>query len=97
VGRGMAMDKIDNIKSLAQSLRLPVFEAYTEYVKPGISIEDALVILMSGEYERRHDVLVKRRIRDANLPNGKTIDTFELVPSIPHLKEEQVQSLIRAC
>ena len=88
------MDKIDNIKNLAQSLRLPVFEAYAEYVKPGMSIEDALTTLMSQEYERRRDVLVKRRIRDANLPNGKTIDTFELTPSIPHLKEEQVQSLI---
>jgi len=37
--------------------------------------------------------LVKRRIRDAGLPNGKTIDTFKLVPSIPHLKEEQILSL----
>ena len=88
------MDNSDNIKSLAQSLKLPVFEAYTEYVKPGMSVKEALTLLMSQECERRHDSLVKRRIRDAGLPNGKTIDTFKLAPSIPHLKEDQVQSLM---
>ena len=83
----------NSVKSLAQSLRLPVFEEYADYVKPGMTIEEALVALMSEECGRRHDSLVKRRIRDAGLPNGKTIDTFKLVPSIPHLKEEQLRSL----
>lgn len=82
------------IKDLAQALRLPAFESYAEYVKPGMPIEEALIAVMSQECERRHDSLVKRRIRDAGLPNGKTIDTFKLVPSIPHLKEAQVESLI---
>ena len=81
------MKNSNDIKSLAQSLKLPVFESYTEYVKPDMPIEEALIVLMSQEYERRHDALVKRRIRDAGLPNGKTIDTFKLVPSIPHLKK----------
>lgn len=88
------MDNNDNIKSLARSLKLPVFEAYAEYVKPDMSVTEALALLMSQEYARRHDALVMRRIRDAELPNGKTIDTFKLVPSIPHLKEEQVLSLL---
>jgi DNA replication protein DnaC len=83
----------DSIGSLARSLRLPVFEAYAEHVRPGMSVEDALVALMSLECARRHDSLVKRRVRDAGLPNGKTIDTFKLVPSIPHLKKEQVGAL----
>lgn len=87
------MDSPVSVKTLAQSLRMPVFEAYTDYIKPGMSIEDALTLLMAEECARRHDALVKRRIRDAGLPNGKTIDTFKLVASIPHLKEEQVQSL----
>ena len=87
------MKNSDSLKSLAQSLRIPVFEAYTEYVNPGMSIEEALITLMSEECSRRSDSLIKRRIRDAGLPNGKTIDTFKLVPSIPHLKEEQVLSL----
>ena len=87
------MENSNDIKSLAQSLKLPVFESYTEYVKSDMSIEEALIVLMSQEYERRHDALVKRRIRDADLPNGKTIDTFKLVPSIPHLKREHVDSL----
>jgi len=90
----MAVDNIVSIESLAQSLRIPVFEAYADYVKPGMSIEDALIRLMTEECARRHDASVKRRIRDAGLPNGKTIDTFKLVPSIPHLKEEQLQSLL---
>jgi DNA replication protein DnaC len=81
------------VKSLAQSLKMPVFESYSDYVKPGMSIEEALVALMSEENARRHDALVKRRVRSAGLPNGKTIDTFRLLPSIPHLKEEHVQSL----
>jgi len=88
------MDKSASIKDLAQSLRLPVFESYADYVEPGMSIEDALALLMTEECARRHDALTKRRIRDAGLPNGKTIDTFKLVPSIPHLKEAQVQSLL---
>ena len=88
------MTNSDSVESLAQSLRLPVFGSYTEYVKPGMSIEEALIALMSQERDRRHDALVKRRIRDAGLPNGKTIDTFKLAPSIPHLKEDQVQSLV---
>jgi DNA replication protein DnaC len=89
----MAMGAADSIAGLAQALRMPVFESYTDYVKPGTPFEDALVVLMSQELERRNDALVKRRMRDAGLPNGKTIDTFKLVPSIPHLKQEQVDSL----
>jgi DNA replication protein DnaC len=58
-----------------------------------MSVEEALVALMSLERDRRHEALVKRRIRDAGLPNGKTIDTFRLAPTIPHLSEGQVQSL----
>ena len=83
-----------SIGSLAKKLRLPIFGSYAEHVKPGMSIEDALVELMSQECERRHESMVKRRVRDAGLPNGKTIDTFTLVPSIPHLKQEQVDSLV---
>jgi len=82
-----------SVRSLAQSLRLPAFEEYADYVKPGMAIEEALIALMTEECERRRDSLVKRRIRDAGLPNGKTIDTFKLVSSVPHLKEEQLQSL----
>jgi DNA replication protein DnaC len=87
------MEKTNSIISLAQSLRLPVFESYEKYVKPGMSIEDALIELMSEEHAQRHDSLVKRRISNAGLPNGKTIDTFRVVPSIPHLKQGQVDSL----
>jgi len=90
------METNERVKGLAKSLRLPVFEEYTEYVKPGMSVEDALVALMSEECVRRSDALVKRRIRDAGLPNGKTIDTFKLVPSIPHLKEDQLR-LLESC
>jgi len=87
------MEKTDRIISLAQSLRLPVFESYGKYVKPDMSIEDALIELMSEEHSQRHGALVKRRISGAGLPDGKTIDTFKTVPSIPHLKQEQVDSL----
>jgi len=87
------MEKADRIISLAQSLRLPVFESYGKYVKPDMLIEDALIELMSEEHEQRQGALVKRRISGAGLPNGKTIDTFKIVPSIPHLKQEQVYSL----
>jgi len=87
------MENSDVIKSLAQTLKLPAFESFAEYVAPGMSIEEAFIAVMSQECERRHDALVKRRIRDAGLPNGKTIDTFKIVPSVPHLKEDHVQSL----
>jgi DNA replication protein DnaC len=94
MGRRRAMDNSVNIKSLAKSLRMPIFQAYDEYVKPGMSVEEALIELMSQEHDRRHEASVKRRIRSAGLPNGKTIDTFKLVPSVPHLKEEQIQALM---
>ena len=87
------MENSDVIKSLAQTLKLTAFESFAEYVAPGMSIEEAFIAVMSQECERRHDALVKRRIRDAGLPNGKTIDTFKIVPSVPHLKEDHVQSL----
>ena len=87
------MEKTDSIINLAQSLRLPVFESYAKYVKPDMSIEDALIELMSEEQGQRHSAMVKRRISSAGLPNGKTVDTFKIVPSIPHLKQEQVDSL----
>jgi DNA replication protein DnaC len=90
---GATMEYSDDIKNLAHSLRLPIFESYTKYVKPDMSIEKALIALMSQECERRREVLVKRRVREAGLPNGKTINTFKLVPSIPHLKKEHVDSL----
>jgi len=87
------MENNDSLKNLARSLRLPVFESFAEFVKPGMAIEEALITLMSEECARRSDALVKRRIRDAGLPNGKTVDTFKLAPSIPHFKEEHLQSL----
>jgi DNA replication protein DnaC len=87
------MEKMDSIISLAKSLRLPVFESYAKHVKPDMSIEDALIELMSEEQEQRHSAMVKRRISSAGLPNGKTINTFKIVPSIPHMKQEQVESL----
>jgi DNA replication protein DnaC len=90
----VTMENSINVKNLAQSLKLTTFESYDEYVKPGMPIEEALIVLMTAECERRHEAMVKRRIRSAGLPNGKTIDTFKLVPSIPHLKEEHIQSLL---
>ena len=87
------MQNDDRMKSLAKSLRLPAFASYCEYVKPGMSVEQALFELMSAECERRRQASVIRRIKDAGLPNGKTIDTFRLTSSLPHLKEEQVRSL----
>jgi len=87
------MEQTDGILNLAQSLRLPVFASYDKYVKPGMSVVDALFELLSEEHAQRHSALVKRRISNAGLPNGKTIDTFKIVPSIPHLKQEQVDSL----
>jgi len=87
------MDYNSAIKGLARTLRLPAFESYDKYVGPGMSIEDALIAVMTQECERRRDSLVKKRIRDAGLPNGKTIDTFKIMPSVPHLKEEHVKSL----
>jgi len=88
------MDNSVSIKNLAESLRLSTFESYDKYVKPDMSIEEALIELMSQECVHRHDKLVKRRINDAGLPNGKTIDTFKFVPSIPHLKKEHVDPLL---
>ncbi|MCL2853798.1 MAG: ATP-binding protein [Defluviitaleaceae bacterium] len=87
------MEKNNNIASLAQSLKLPVFGSYSEYVESGMSIEDALVELMTREYERRHEASVKRRVKSAGLPHGKTIDTFKLAASIPHLKNDQLQDI----
>jgi len=87
------MDTSNDIMNLAKTLRLPAFESYTKYVKPGMSIEEAFIAVMSQECERRNDASVKRRIRAADLPNGKTINTFKLTPSVPHLKEEQVHTL----
>jgi DNA replication protein DnaC len=87
------MENNNSVESLAQALRWPVFASYAKYVKPDMSLEEALIELMSLERERRHDVSTKRRIREAGLPNGKTIDTFKLAPSIPHLKKGQVDSL----
>jgi DNA replication protein DnaC len=87
------MANSDSIKTLAQSLKLPAFESYAEYLNADMSVEEALVALMEQERDRRHEALVKRRIREAGLPNGKTIDTFKQAPSIPHLKREQVDAL----
>ena len=87
------MDPNNDIKNLAKTLRLPAFEAYTKYVKPGMAIEEAFIAVMTQECERRHDASVKRRLRAAGLPNGKTINTFKMMPSVPHLKEEHVQTL----
>ena len=88
------MTSNDTILNLARSLKLPTFGAYAEHVKPGMTIEDALIGLMSMESARRHEGLVKRRVRDAGLPNGKTIDTFKLVSTIPHLKQNHIDSLV---
>jgi DNA replication protein DnaC len=87
------MANADIIKNLAESLKMPTLESYAKHVKPGMSVEEAIIELMSQEQTRRHEAMVKRRTRDAGLPNGKTIDTFKLVPTIPHLKQSHVDSL----
>jgi DNA replication protein DnaC len=88
------MDNSDVIKELAHSLKLSTFESYAKHVNPDMPMEEALIELMSLECTIRHESMVKRRIQNAGLPNGKTIDTFKFAPTIPHLKKEQVDSLI---
>jgi DNA replication protein DnaC len=88
------LDNKDIIKQLAQSLRLSAFEAYKNYVKPNMTVEEALIVLMKHESEYRNENMINRRILNAGLPNGKTIDTFKFVPTIPHLKNEHVEPLI---
>jgi len=87
------MGNSEIIKTLARDLKIPAFESYDEYVKPGLTIEDALIDILSREKERRGQALIKRRIREAGIPNGKTMDTFKIVPTVPHLKEEHVRAI----
>jgi len=91
--RASAMENSEAIRNLARTLKMPEFESYDKHVTPEMTVEDALLDLMSREVERRGQALIKKRIREAGIPNGYTMDTFKIVPTVPNLKEENVRAL----
>jgi DNA replication protein DnaC len=89
----MAAGEALDVESLANELRMPVFGAYAEHIDLGRPFDENLAELMSLELARRKDASVKRRVREAGFPFGKTLGTFEFPPTLPHLRKEQLLEL----
>lgn len=84
----------NQIIALAKALKLPVFADYKAYIQDSSSTEEVLYNLLAAEHAIKEQNRYKYRIKNANFPVIKTIDTFVFdKKSLPELKKETVMEL----
>lgn len=90
----MKITKKEEIKNLANELKLSVVANYDDYVSPGELLEEGLLTLLEKQLEEKEQKSIERRIKRAKFPLLKTLDTFEFDGRLPHLKQKQVKKLV---
>ena len=82
------------IVALAKALKFPAFADYQAYVKDSSSTEEVLYNLLAAEHAIKEENRYKYRMKNANFPVIKTLDTFVFnKKSLPELKKETVMEL----
>lgn len=84
----------EKLDRLSKRLKLSVLSDYKNHLKPGMSFEEGLVLLLEIEAATKERKSMERRIKNAGFPLIKTLDTFEFdTARLPNLKKEQVMEL----
>jgi DNA replication protein DnaC len=81
----------EQISTLAESLKLPTFSKYGEFIERSAAFNQNLAALLSEEAVRRSNVTVQRKIKQAGFPIRKSIDTFK--NRLPHLTIDTITEL----
>ena len=84
----------DNIVTMSKSLKLHAFENYKDYFKNGLSTEEILHNILEAELSIKDENKYRYRIKNANFPVLKTLDTFEFDSKrLPDLNKDTVMEL----
>ncbi len=84
----------DNIVTMAKSLKLHAFENYKDCLKNGLSTEEILHNILEAELSIKDENKYRYRIKNANFPVLKTLDTFEFDSKrLPDLNKDTVMEL----
>ena len=90
------MKTTEEIKQIAEKLKLPLLKDYETHVKPTKAFEKNLLTLLKKQLAEKEQNSVERRIRKAKFPFIKTLDTFKFDKKrLPDLKEEDVRELAK--
>jgi DNA replication protein DnaC len=84
----------DEIVSISKNLKLHAFLKYKEYVKSNLSTEEILHSLLQAELNVKDENRYKYRIKNANFPVIKTLDTFMFDKKrLPNLNKDVIMEL----
>jgi DNA replication protein DnaC len=88
----------NRIIALSQGLRLLSFSNYKESIKQNESFETNLLTLLQLENLRRSDRRLIQRLKASRFPVIKTIDTFEMDPTLlPHVNFDEIKNHLLSC
>lgn len=84
----------DNIVSISKALKLNAFVNFKEYIKKDLSVEEILHNILEAELSIKTENKYRYRIKNANFPVIKTLDTFEFdTERLPDLNKDTVMEL----
>jgi DNA replication protein DnaC len=84
----------DNIISISKALKLNAFVNFKEYIKKDLSVEEILHNILEAELSIKTENKYRYRIKNANFPVIKTLDTFEFdTERLPDLNKDTVMEL----
>ncbi len=90
------MKKSEQIKQIAEQLKLPVLIDYQVHIKPTEPFEEKLLTILEIQLAQKEQQRMERRIKRAKFPYIKTLDTFVFDSErLPNLKEEDVRELAK--
>ncbi len=90
------MKKSEQIKQIAEQLKLPVLTDYKSHIQATEPFEDKLLTLLEIQLDQKEQQRMERRIKNAKFPVIKTLDTFDFKKArLPELKEEDVRELAK--
>lgn len=90
------MGKSEQIKQIAEQLKLPILSDYESHIKTTEPFEDKLLTLLDLQLDQKEQQRMERRIKKAKFPVIKTLDTFDFEKAkLPDLKEEVVRELAK--
>lgn len=85
------IDYDEQIKALANDLKLPIFSNYREFTTRDAAFNENLAALLTEEATRRNNEATQRRIKQAGFPIRKSINTFK--NRLPHLTQDDFTEL----
>jgi DNA replication protein DnaC len=84
------------ICNIGQRLKFKVLDDYKSHINVDLTFDENLLTLLKLENDLRDKRFISRRIKQADFPVQKTIDTFEFdAKRLPHLKKDVVMELLK--